>query len=130
MSALVNTPDNLLEYLSAAVAGSLVSQIADAESNDALRRLFDDEDAIRHYANVLAKQGIDPELTAKQILDSLELLYKANHKLVEQGLTNLLWDTLGDPESGKPPEIYHRAAHYVMSAFIAMLHPDFPRFEP
>lgn len=112
---------SLGEYVTAAVAGSLVVQIAQADNPD-YNVIAIDDSAIRHYAKQLANQGIDPYRLCQHILMSLQVLYGCdeNSEILRNSISLLLWQILGDPASGAPPEIYKKAARQIHRYFMSL----------
>jgi hypothetical protein len=125
----LHSEDNLLSYLSAAVAGTLLMQVSQAGSSEEMEILMTNTHLVREYSLLLAKQNIDPEFLALRILAALQLIYKheSNSQHIRESLSELLWHELGDPDSGAPPEIYKNAATSVLNAFLFLLHPHFPK---
>lgn len=116
--------DNKIEdYLSCAIAGCLVGQIASARKLTIDDLINDRSGVISALATELTTLGIDPEYTAKSVLLALAALFmeNTNANLVISHLTDLLWTILGPPEGGPPPEIYRRAGIAMHLAFVGLL---------
>lgn len=124
-------PNKLEEYLSTAVAGSLIGQLA-RKREIPMRELFtaDHETpspAVRALALELDDLGIDAELLASQSLYALVALFaqESNAELIIAQYTSLLWSLLGDPKNGgNPPEIYRRAGAAMHLALLGILDPS------
>ncbi|MGA0848092.1 MAG: hypothetical protein ACO3PY_05755 [Pontimonas sp.] len=121
------------EYLSTAVAGSLVGQIARAR-NISFKEMFAADGVsisptIRAITLELDELGIDPELIASQVLYALVALFakEENAELITSQYTSLLWSILGDPKNGgSPPEIYRRAGCALHLTLLGILDPSIP----
>ncbi len=122
------TSDNKIEeYLSHAIAGCLVGQIA------AARRLsFDDliacdGESVRSLGYELAELGLDPDRISEALLLALATLFMegSNASMIAGHLSDLLWTILGPPEGGTPPEIYRRAGVAMLLAFVGLLNSDY-----
>ena len=124
----LNSNGDLLSYVTSTVAGSLVVQLAVRDGVLQPGQTDLREEQIRHYAQVLSKQGVDPEIVADHVLQSLQVLYAIdiNADNIVSAISRLLWDKLGDPTSGKPPAIYLEAAKDVHKALLVLFEPKFP----
>lgn len=114
------------DYLSYALAGSLIGQMAMARDISVEAVLVPDSLALRSLREELTEFGLDPELLAAQALAAVTSLFiePDNADRITTELTNLLWSILGDPESGAPPELYRRAGQAMHLSFIGVLSPD------
>jgi len=118
------------EYLSSALAGSLVGQIAAQRRISFITLLGSDFDGespeLRSLANELTELGICPDQLANHALSALVSLFMANSnaELIVAQYTSLLWTILGDPKSGAPPEIYRRAGVAMHLALLGILDPS------
>lgn len=124
------------EFLSTALAGSLVGQIA-AERRISFTTLagpnFDGESPeLRALADELTELGIYPDQLANHALIALVSLFmeNSNAELIITQYTSLLWTILGDPKSGAPPEIYRRAGVAMHLALLGILDPSFIESSP
>lgn len=124
------------EFLSTALAGSLVGQIA-AERRISFTTLvgpnFDGESPeLRALTNELTELGIYPDQLANHALIALVSLFmeNSNAELIITQYTSLLWTILGDPKSGAPPEIYRRAGVAMHLALLGILDPSFIESSP
>lgn len=126
----MTSPHKLEEYLSTAMAGSLIGQIARAREIP-----FDEifvpgggtSPTVRALATELDELGIDSELLASQALLALVALFAQgeNADLLVSQFTALLWSVLGDPKNGgSPPEIYRRAGCAMHLTLLGILDPS------
>lgn len=124
------------EFLSSALAGSLVGQIAAARQISFTTLLgpnFDGESPeLSALANELTDIGICPDQLATHALLALVSLFmeNSNAELIVTQYTSLLWTILGDPKSGAPPEIYRRAGVAMHLALLGILDPSFTESSP
>jgi len=130
-------PNRLEEYLSSAIAGSLVGQIARAREIPFKEMFSTDGTAtsptIRAIATELDELGIDAELLASQALYALVALFaqEENAELITSQYTSLLWSILGDPKNGgSPPEIYRRAGCAMHLTLLGILDPSITEKRP
>jgi len=118
------------EYLSSALAGSLVGQIAAQRRISFITLLGSDFDGespeLRSLSDELTELGICPDQLANHALIALVSLFMANGnaELIVAQYTSLLWTILGDPKSGAPPEIYRRAGVAMHLALLGILDPS------
>jgi hypothetical protein len=119
------------DYLTSAIAGSLVSQIA-ARRHISFGTLIGpnrdgESPELRALSDELTELGIDPSLIANHSLLALVALFAQEHNadLIVSQYTSLLWTILGDPKSGSPPEIYRRAGCAMHLALLGILDPSF-----
>lgn len=117
------------EYLASALTGSLVAQRARQAGADITRIEHLTSDQIRRWACEFEALGIDPEITAEHTICALVLLFSEpdNRDQMLRCLAGVLWTILGDPSSGDPPEIYHKAAVGVWYSFLITLDPSIPK---
>lgn len=124
------------EYLSAALAGSLIGQIANRRGihfSELLGPSFDgDTPELRELSDELTELGLCPDTLANHALCSLVALFveQSNAELIVTQYTSLLWTILGDPKSGAPPEIYRRAGVAMHLALLGILDPSFTESSP
>lgn len=124
------------EYLSSALAGSLLGQIANRRQIHFTTLLgpgFDgDSPELRALSDELTELGICPDTLANHALCSLVALFveQSNAELIVAQYTSLLWTILGDPKSGAPPEIYRRAGVAMHLALLGILDPSFTESSP
>lgn len=118
-------PTTLLSYIATSIAGSMVAQMASLEEVDLLT-LSGNFPVLQRYAAALAQKGIDPQLLAQHTLMSLQVIFACEHNaaIIKTTISHILWHTLGDPESGPPPEIYRQASDDVHAYFISLLSDD------
>lgn len=124
-------PNKLEEYLGAAIAGSLIGQIA-RKREIPMGDLFScgpdiPSPVVRNIATELDELGIDAQLLASQSLMALVALFaqESNADLITGQFTALLWTILGDPKNGgSPPEIYRRAGVAMHLALLGILDPS------
>jgi len=121
------------EYLSSAIAGSLIGQIANRRelsfSTLLGPRCDGDSPELRALSDELTELGINPDVLANHVLSCLVALFveESNANLIVGQYTSLLWSVLGDPANGgKPPEIYRKAGVAMHLALIGILDPSFP----
>jgi hypothetical protein len=114
------------DYLTSALAGSLIGQMAMAREISVEAVLAPNSLALQSLRAELSEIGIIPEMLAEQTLHAVTALFiePDNADRIATELGNLLWTLLGDPESGGPPEIYRRAGHCMHLSFIGLLSPD------
>lgn len=132
----MTSANRLEEYLSTAVAGSLIGQIARAREVP-LREMFTPNGStsptVRAIATELDELGIDAELLASQALYALVALFaqEENADLITSQFTALLWSILGDPQNGgSPPEIYRRAGCAMHLTLLGILDPSITEKRP
>jgi hypothetical protein len=133
----VTSANRLEEYLSTAVAGSLIGQIARAREIP-FKEMFSTDGTtssptIRAIATELDELGIDAELLASQALYALVALFaqEENAELITSQYTALLWSILGDPQNGgNPPEIYRRAGCAMHLTLLGILDPSITEKRP
>jgi hypothetical protein len=128
--------NRLEEYLSTAVAGSLIGQIARAREIP-FKEMFSTDGsgspAVRAIATELDELGIDAEILASQALYALVALFaqEENAELITSQYTSLLWSILGDPQNGgNPPEIYRRAGCAMHLTLLGILDPSITEKRP
>jgi hypothetical protein len=70
--------------------------------------------------------GIRPELLAGSALSALVTMFcnEANAPKIIELLTQRLWEILGDPKSGSPPELYRKAGYSMFAFFVMCLRPS------
>lgn len=122
----MSSPTTVRDYLSYALAGSLIGQMAMARDISVEVVLVPDSLALRSLREELTEFGLDPELLAAQALAAVTSLFiePDNADRITTELTKLLWTILGDPESGAPPELYRHAGHAMFLSFIGIISPD------
>lgn len=125
--------NKLEEFVSSAIAGSLIGQIV------AHRQIPLDEAtesaSLERLAYEIRDFGINPHILSEHAISALIVLLmdEPNADRVVTCLTDLLWSILGDPKGGgAPPEIYRKAALAMHLFFIGVLDPatvkgGFPR---
>lgn len=123
----MNTSTNpLKDFLMATVAGSIVVQRARylGQTNEDLANV--DPKNLAQLSRDCSSFGIDFEVTADHLVTSLIHLYSAecNRENFITTISRVLWEILGDPESGSPPEIYKKAAFATWYALMLTLEPD------
>lgn len=126
----MNTVDKpnqgLLGYVSQVVLGAAIGQMLK-------ERGFNPANAENHTTEVesalraLETLGIDTTHIADLVLAALRNLYiqPANTGLITDALARLLWEAMGDPESGPPPPVYLKAAYSMHNFYLCLLNPDF-----
>jgi hypothetical protein len=121
------------EYLSCAIAGSLVGQVASQRRIDLSSLISPDlEDStptLRALSDELTELGINPDALANHALCALVALFvqESNADLIVDQYTSLLWTILGDPTNGgKPPEIYRKAGVAMHLSLLGILDPSVP----
>lgn len=126
-------PTKVEEYLSCALAGALVGQLAARRELDFMTLIgpnFDgDSPELRSLSDELTELGIDPNLLATHALTALVALFveQNNADLIVGQYTSLLWSILGDPKNGgSPPEIYRKAGVAMHLSLLGILDPTFP----
>jgi len=125
------TQTKVEEYLTAAVAGSLIGQVAGQRNLSFASLLGTEGDGesphLRAITAEFTELGIDPALLANHSLLALVALFaeEANAELIVSQYSSLLWTILGDPRSGAPPEIYRRAGVAMHLALLGILDPSF-----
>lgn len=120
------------EYLSSAIAGSLIGQVASRRCISFSTLLGPDLDGesseLRNLSDEITEIGIDPDVLATHALLSLVSLFveSSNAELIIDRFSSLLWTILGDPKNGgRPPEIYRRAGVAMHLALLGILDPSF-----
>ena len=120
------TQNQLERYLSYALGGSLVGQIAATRLLSAEEILEPDSLELQAIESDLLDLGIRPELLAGSALSALVtmLCNEANAPKIIELLTQRLWEILGDPKSGSPPEVYRKAGYSMFAFFVMCLRPS------
>ena len=119
------------EYLSAALSGSILGQIANRRQihiTTLLGPAFDgDSPELNALIEELTELGVCADTLANHALCALVALFveEGNADLIVSQYTSLLWTILGDPKSGSPPEIYRRAGVAMHLALLGILDPSF-----
>lgn len=109
-----------VDYLSYALRATLVGQVAatrDIPFDPLLNPRSTEVKAIEKDLNEI---GIQPDGLATNALLALGMLFtspETANKIVD-ALTEELWEVLGDPQSGAPPELYRKAG---VSMFASIL---------
>lgn len=116
----------LKDFLMATVAGSIVVQHARSlgMSDSDLTTL--DPKTVAQLSNDCSSFGLDFAVTAEHVLISLIHLYSSecNRRNYVETVARVLWEILGDPESGSPPALYKKAAFATWYALMLTLEPD------
>lgn len=122
----MSSSTTLREYLTRALGGSLIGQMAVAREVSVEAVLAPQSAALCSLRAELTEFGLEPELLAEQALTALTalLIEPDNAERIVIELTKLLWSILGDPESGAPPELYRHAGHAMFLSFIGIISPD------
>lgn len=122
----MSSSTSVRDYLSCAMAGSLIGQMAMARAISVEAVLAPNSMALQSLRTELDEFGLDADLLAEQALAAVTALFiePENADRITTELTKLLWSVLGDPDSGAPPEIYRRAGHAMHLSFIGILSPD------
>lgn len=122
----MSSSTSVRDYLSCAMAGSLIGQMAMARDISVEAVLAPNSMALQSLRTELDEFGLDADLLAEQALAAVTALFiePENADRITTELTKLLWSVLGDPDSGAPPEIYRRAGHAMHLSFIGILSPD------
>lgn len=131
---MTETPTPIESWLSSALCGSLVAQIAkkrglafDALANADTTELSTETEAILSELHDL---GITGTLTTEHVMASLTCLFihPDNADAIIDAFTGILWSVLGDPErnGGKPPDIYRRAGFAMHVALLGFFDPSIP----
>ena len=122
----MSSSTSVRDYLSCAMAGSLIGQMAMARDISVEAVLAPNSMALQSLRTELDEFGLDADLLAEQALAAITALFiqPENADRITTELTKLLWSVLGDPDSGAPPEIYRRAGHAMHLSFIGILSPD------
>ena len=121
------------EYLSCALARSLVGQVASTRDLNLATLIGPDCESgtpqLRALSDELTELGINPDLLANHALCALVALFvqESNADLIIGQYTSLLWSILGDPKNGgKPPEIYRKAGVAMHLSLLGILDPSIP----
>jgi hypothetical protein len=121
------------EYLSCAIAGSLVGQVASQRRINLASLISPDLEnstpTLRALSDELTELGINPDALANHALCALVALFvqESNADLIVDQYTSLLWTILGDPANGgKPPEIYRKAGVAMHLSLLGILDPSVP----
>lgn len=113
------------EFVSSAVAGSLIGQIA-AHRGLSLEDI-NYSDKLTDMAYEIRDFGLNPHLLTEHALSALVVMFmeEANAEHLVSSITDLLWSLLGDPKSGgtKPPELYRKAGLAMHLFFLGLLDP-------
>lgn len=121
------TQTKVEEYLTSALAGSLIGQVAGHRNLSFATLLGTNGEShqLKAIAAEFTELGIDPALLANHTLLALVALFaeEANAELIVSQYSSLLWTILGDPKSGSPPEIYRRAGVAMHLALLGILDP-------
>jgi hypothetical protein len=114
------------EHLSYSLTGALVSQLALHRGCTLTDLTPADSPLCLSLCKELAELGLDSHKLAKDALLSLVVLF--SHADNKENLTTMyacaLWELLGDPTSGPPPEIYAQAAEALHTALVCLLIPS------
>jgi hypothetical protein len=128
---MTRTPTKLEEYLSSALAGSLVGQVARHRGTDledlVLGHLNGDNNQVTELANAITELGIDPDLLAAHALTAITALFMEpqNAATLRAQFTGLMWTILGNPKTGgAPPELYHKAGAALHMVLLGILDPN------
>jgi len=128
---MTDTNSAIEAWLSSALGGSLVAQIAQHRGID-LEELPADEQSpeVRRLLYELRTFGIDPELTAQHAAISLACLFvkSENAEAIIDAFTGVLWSILGDPKGNgsEPPELYRKAGFAMHLALVGFFDPSIP----
>lgn len=116
--------NKLEEFISSAIAGSLVGQLV-AHRKIPLETATE-SDSLTNLAFEIRDFGINPHLLSEHAISALIVLLmdEGNANQVVTSITDLLWSILGDPKGGGlPPEIYRKAGLALHLFFIGLLDP-------
>lgn len=130
---MTESPTPVSDWLSSAICGSLVAQVASKRgldfndlANDA-NRLSTETDAILQELHDL---GVTGTHTTEHVMASLACLFMHPHNAdtVVESFTGILWSILGDPERNgeKPPDIYRKAGFAMHVALLGFFDPSIP----
>jgi hypothetical protein len=115
-----------VEYLSHALLATLVGQVA-ATRDIPFENLLDYKSLeVKAIEKELNNFGIHPEGLARNVLLALGMLFSSPetaNRIVDV-LTEELWEVLGDPQSGSPPELYRKAGVSMFTTILAILRPS------
>jgi len=127
-SVPMNERDEMEHYLSIAISGSLVGQIAAKRDLDLDEFLDQDSPRLAAICTEIEELGIYPPLVARSMLLALVTLLssEANLRIATEEYSKLLWSILGDPKTGgeDPPKIYLKAAQAMHLCQIGLLNPS------
>lgn len=120
------TQNQLERYLSYALGGSLVGQIAATRLIAPEDILKPDSSELEVIETDLVDLGIRPDLLASSALSALVTMFcnEANAPKIVELMTQRLWEILGDPKSGSPPELYRKAGYSMFAFFVMCLRPS------
>jgi hypothetical protein len=84
------------------------------------------EDEVANAVAWLQDSGLNPYSLAFESLSYLHILHAQGPvvQLYVQGFAEILWQILGDPESGSPPPLYYKAAASCYSVFLQSFDTD------
>lgn len=128
---MTEAPNNIEEFVSQTVAGSMIAQIArhrdlDLENVLNLRRPED----VMGIAYELEQLGLDPSLTAKHLMLALAAMFieRENATTIIDAFADILWKILGAPDTGgkEPPALYRKAAFVMHLTLTGFFDPSIP----
>jgi hypothetical protein len=115
-----------VDYLSHALRATLVGQVAATRDIPFDRLLNPRSSEVKAIEKDLNKFGIHPDGLATNGLLALGMLINSPetaNRIVDV-LTEELWEVLGDPQSGSPPELYRKAGLSMFASILAILRPS------
>jgi hypothetical protein len=115
-----------VDYLSHALRATLVGQVAATRDIPFDRLLNPRSSEVKAIEKDLNKFGIHPDGLATNGLLALGMLISSPetaNRIVDV-LTEELWEVLGDPQSGSPPELYRKAGLSMFASILAILRPS------
>jgi len=135
---MTETTTPIADWLSSAVCGSLVAQVARKRGLE-FTDLADFGDITSETEAILQELhdlGITGSITAEHALSSLACLFISsdNAEAIIDSFTGILWSVLGDPKQNgeQPPEIYRKAGFAIHVALLGFFDPSIPKrvFQP
>lgn len=115
-----------VDYLSHALRATLVGQVAATRDIPFDRLLNPRSSEVKAIEKDLINFGIHPDGLATNGLLALGMLFSSPdtaNRIVDV-LTEELWEVLGDPKSGAPPELYRKAGLSMFASILAILRPS------
>lgn len=130
---MTDTENPVESWLSSAVCGSLVAQVARKRGLE-FTDLADSGEISSETEAILQELhdlGITGSITAEHALSSLACLFISsdNAEAIIDSFTGILWSVLGDPKQNgaQPPEIYRKAGFAMHVALLGFFDPSIPK---